>query len=64
MARPKGTLVTAALDFEIDGTRVQVFNKGGDVYLKTNDDEEIIMRPQVAIMLGIGLQQIAQPEDD
>lgn len=53
------------IKFELDGVTVEVDRSGSaDVSLKVNDNEEVIFSPKAALILALGLQTLAEEEDE
>lgn len=55
---------TASIQIIADGVIINAYAEAnGDTHLKIDDQEEIIMSPTTATVLGLMLTQLAKPEE-
>lgn len=62
MAKSKST---ASLELVADGIKFVLWAEtDGDVHIKIDDNEEVICSSSTACIIGMGLMQLSEPEDD
>lgn len=56
--------VAAAIELDFDGITIKAWSEAtGEVHLTLDEGEELHLSPSTAIIIGMALIQLAQPED-